>query len=58
MHVVYLSRGVHQDLPDDLIDDIENFTETHPTVINDIEELLTGEGILNKEMSIRLYKSG
>jgi len=49
MHAAYFRPGgVHQDLPDDLIDDIENFTETHPTVINDIEELLTENRIFKQ----------
>jgi len=49
MHAAYFRPGgVHQDLPDDLIDDIENFTETHPVVINDIEELLTENRIFKQ----------
>ena len=41
MHAAYFRPGgVHQDLPEDLIDDIEKFTETHPIVISDIEGCL------------------
>ncbi len=49
MHAAYFRPGgVHQDLPDDLVDDIQKFTETHPFVINDIEELLTENRIFKQ----------
>tara|TARA_Y100000590_G_scaffold470659_1_gene667512 strand:+ start:4433 stop:5620 length:1188 start_codon:yes stop_codon:yes gene_type:complete len=49
MHAAYFRPGgVHQDLPTDLIDDIESFIETHPTVINDIEDLLTENRIFKQ----------
>jgi len=42
MHAKYFRiGGVHQDLPPELIDDIEAFCETHPKVLDDIEGLLT-----------------
>ncbi|MEL6323215.1 MAG: NADH-quinone oxidoreductase subunit D, partial [Pseudomonadota bacterium] len=42
MHSAYFRPGgVHQDLPQDLIDDIWRFTETFPAVLDDIEGLLT-----------------
>ncbi len=42
MHAKYFRvGGVHQDLPPDLIDDIEAFCETHPKVLDDIDSLLT-----------------
>ena len=35
MHAAYFRPGgVHQDLPNELIDDIESFIETHPAVIS------------------------
>ena len=60
MHAAYFRPGgVHQDLPDDLIDDIENFTETHPVVINDIEELLTENRIFKqRNVDIGYHKPG
>jgi NADH-quinone oxidoreductase subunit D len=39
MHAKYFRvGGVHQDLPDELIADIAAFCETHPKVLDDIEE--------------------
>ena len=49
MHAAYVRPGgVHQDLPQDLIDDIANFCETHPTVLDDIEGLLTNNRIFKQ----------
>jgi NADH-quinone oxidoreductase subunit D len=39
---------VHQDLPQKLIDDIAHFCETHPKVLDDIEELLTENRIFKQ----------
>src|SRR5687768_18554312 len=42
MHANYFRPGgVHQDLPQKLIDDIWQFCETHPKVLDDIEGFLT-----------------
>ncbi len=42
LHANYFRPGgVHQDLPPDLLDDIEAWTETFPGVLDDIELLLT-----------------
>jgi NADH-quinone oxidoreductase subunit D len=42
MHAAYFRPGgVHQDLPQKLIDDIGLFCEKHPKVLDDIEGLLT-----------------
>ena len=49
MHAAYFRPGgVHQDLPDDLINDIEDFIYTHPAVIDDIESLLTENRIFKQ----------
>jgi NADH-quinone oxidoreductase subunit D len=49
MHAAYVRPGgVHQDLPQDLIDDIEHFCETHPKVLDDIEGLLTNNRIFKQ----------
>jgi len=49
MHAAYFRPGgVHQDLPDDLINDIEEFIHTHPRVISDIENLLTENRIFKQ----------
>ena len=40
--------GVHQDLPQELIDDIAAWCETFPAVLNDIEGLLTGNRIFKQ----------
>jgi NADH-quinone oxidoreductase subunit D len=49
MHAAYFRPGgVHQDLPPDLVDDIEKFCETHPIVIDDIETLLTNNRIFKQ----------
>ena len=49
MHAKYFRMGgVHQDLPPQLIDDIDAFCETHPKVLDDIESLLTGNRIFKQ----------
>ena len=49
MHAAYVRPGgVHQDLPQGLIDDIEGFCETHPKVLDDIEGLLTNNRIFKQ----------
>ncbi|MEM9027658.1 MAG: NADH-quinone oxidoreductase subunit D [Pseudomonadota bacterium] len=49
MHAKYFRiGGVHQDLPDDLVEDIAAFCETHPKVIDDIESLLTENRIFKQ----------
>ncbi|MBL8792161.1 MAG: NADH-quinone oxidoreductase subunit D [Rhizobiales bacterium] len=49
MHAAYIRPGgVHQDLPQKLIDDIGHFCETHPKVLDDIETLLTGNRIFKQ----------
>ncbi len=49
MHAKYFRfGGVHQDLPDALIEDISKFCDTHPKVIDDIETLLTNNRIFKQ----------
>ena len=49
MHSAYFRPGgVHQDLPQDLIDDIWTFTETFGDVMDDIEGLLTENRIFKQ----------
>ena len=49
MHAAYVRPGgVHQDLPQKLIDDISHFCDTHPKVLDDIETLLTGNRIFKQ----------
>ncbi len=49
MHAAYFRPGgVHQDLPQKLIDDIAHFCETHPKVLDDIEGLLTENRIFKQ----------
>jgi NADH-quinone oxidoreductase subunit D len=49
MHAKYFRPGgVHQDLPVKLIEDIAAFCETHPKVLDDIEELLTDNRIFKQ----------
>jgi NADH-quinone oxidoreductase subunit D len=49
MHAAYVRPGgVHQDLPQDLIDDIAHFCETFPKVLDDIEGLLTNNRIFKQ----------
>ena len=49
MHAAYFrAGGVHQDLPQKLIDDIWVFCEHHPKVLDDIEGLLTDNRIFKQ----------
>jgi NADH-quinone oxidoreductase subunit D len=49
MHAAYVRPGgVHQDLPQELIDDIWTFCEHHPKVLDDIEGLLTDNRIFKQ----------
>ncbi len=49
MHAAYVRPGgVHQDLPQKLIDDIGHFCDTHPKVLDNIETLLTGNRIFKQ----------
>ena len=49
MHAKYFRfGGVHQDLPDALVEDIAKFCEIHPKVIDDIEGLLTNNRIFKQ----------
>ena len=49
MHAKYFRfGGVHQDLPDKLIEDIAAFCEAHPKVLDDIESLLTDNRIFKQ----------
>ncbi|MEM7488740.1 MAG: NADH-quinone oxidoreductase subunit D [Pseudomonadota bacterium] len=49
LHAAYFRPGgVHQDLPPDLIDDIEAWCETFPAVMEDIDGLLTENRIFKQ----------
>jgi NADH-quinone oxidoreductase subunit D len=49
MHAAFVRPGgVHQDLPQKLVDDIGHFCDTHPKVLDDIETLLTGNRIFKQ----------
>jgi NADH-quinone oxidoreductase subunit D len=49
MHAAYFRvGGVHQDLPQELLDDIHAFCEHFPKVLDDIEGLLTGNRIFKQ----------
>lgn len=49
LHAAYFRPGgVHQDLPQDLIDDIEQWAKTFPTVLADIDGLLTENRIFKQ----------
>ncbi len=49
LHAAYFRPGgVHQDLPDDLLNDIEAWTETFPKVLNDLDSLLTENRIFKQ----------
>jgi len=49
MHAAYFRPGgVHQDLPQALIDDIETFCETFPQALADIDSLLTANRIFKQ----------
>ena len=50
MHSAYFRPGgVHQDLPQDLIDDIWAFTETFGQAMDDIEGLITENRIFKQQ---------
>ena len=49
LHAAYFRPGgVHQDLPDDLLQDIANWAEGFPSVLQDIDELLTENRIFKQ----------
>ena len=49
MHAAYVRPGgVHQDLPQKLVDDIGHFCDTHGKVLDDIEGLLTDNRIFKQ----------
>jgi len=49
MHAAYVRPGgVHQDLPQALIDDIEDFTRTFPKALDDIDNLITENRIFKQ----------
>ncbi len=49
MHAAYIRPGgVHQDLPQKLIDDIGHFCDTHPARLDDIETLITENRIFKQ----------
>jgi NADH-quinone oxidoreductase subunit D len=49
MHAAYFRPGgVHQDLPQELVDDIGRFCDAHPRVLDDIEVLLTDNRIFKQ----------
>jgi NADH-quinone oxidoreductase subunit D len=49
MHAAYIRPGgVHQDLPQNLVDDIETFCETFPKALEDINSLLTDNRIFKQ----------
>ncbi|WP_298258039.1 NADH-quinone oxidoreductase subunit D [uncultured Litoreibacter sp.] len=49
LHAAYFRPGgVHQDLPDDLINDIEEWTTTFPQVLDDIDGLLSDNRIFKQ----------
>ena len=49
MHANYFrAGGVHQDIPDQLVEDIAIFCETFPQVVDDIDELLTPNRIFKQ----------
>ncbi len=49
MHAAYIRPGgVHQDIPQKLIDDIGHFCDTHPKRLDDIETLITENRIFKQ----------
>ncbi|MEO1549047.1 MAG: NADH-quinone oxidoreductase subunit D [Pseudomonadota bacterium] len=49
LHAAYFRPGgVHQDLPDDLLEDIQTWSEAFPAVLDDIETLLTENRIFKQ----------
>ena len=56
MHAAYIRPGgVHQDLPQKLIDDIGHFCDTHPARLDDIETLIT-ENRIFKQRNVDIGK--
>ena len=54
LHAAYFRPGgVHQDLSDDLLNDIMDWSIPFPKVVNDIEELLT-ENRIFKQRNVTL----
>jgi NADH-quinone oxidoreductase subunit D len=69
MHAAYIRPGgVHQDLPQGLLEEISQFAENFPKCIDDLESLLTenrilkqrmvGVGVVSKEMALDYGFSG
>ena len=69
LHAAYFRPGgVHQDLPDGLVEDISNWAKTFPAFIDDLETLLTENrifkqrtvdiGIITKEDALSLGITG
>jgi len=53
LHAAYFRPGgVHQDLPDALLNDIEAWTETFPKVLDDLDELLTENRIFKQRNAL------
>ncbi|WBU63193.1 NADH-quinone oxidoreductase subunit D [Paracoccus aerodenitrificans] len=51
LHMAYYRPGgVHQDLPPDLVDDIEEWCETFPTLLDDLDGLLTENRIFKQRL--------
>ncbi len=51
MHAAYIRPGgVHQDLPDGLLEEIMQFAEKFPTLLNDMEDLLSENRIFKQRM--------
>ena len=51
LHAAYFRPGgVHQDLPPDLLDDIEAWCETFPKVVDDLDTLLTENRIFKQRL--------
>ena len=49
MHAAYFRPGgVHQDLPPELVDDIDKWCDQFPAALNDIDKLLTGNRIFKQ----------
>ena len=49
LHAAYFRPGgVHQDLPDELIDDIEEWAINFPLILNDIDTILTENRIFKQ----------
>ena len=56
MHAAYFRPGgVHQDLPDELIDDIEEWAINFPLILNDIDTILT-ENRIFKQRNVDIGK--